>query len=82
MFFSRKKNQSFLSQFTDAIDFSQIRSDSDRDLLEGAKKNLEKGDKGGERQKMSQEQYLALRRKVGGTAKYWLKPAISESKQR
>ena len=67
-----KKKQSFLSQFTEAIDFAQVRSNEDRDLIDKAKlnKNLgKKGKKGQEKEKMSRQQYQALRRKVGGTAK-------------
>jgi len=68
-----EKKQGFLSQFTDAIDFSQVRSNDDMDLIDKAKSQLGgKRQKGKEREKMSKEQYQALRRKVGGTARdYW-----------
>lgn len=68
-----EKKQGFLSQFTDAIDFAQVRSNDDRDLIDGAKSKLgAKRQKGQPREKMSREQYQALRRKVGGTARdYW-----------
>ncbi|KAI8462934.1 MAG: hypothetical protein J3K34DRAFT_445794 [Monoraphidium minutum] len=50
-----------------AFDFSQTRSQKDADLLWEAKYG-ERGADG----KMSREQYAALRRKIGGTAKdYW-----------
>jgi hypothetical protein len=69
-FRKKEKKQGFLSQFTDAIDFAQVRSDGDRDLLDKAKSTLGgKRQKGQDRQKMSKEQYQALRRKVGGTAR-------------
>lgn len=58
--------KSFLSTFTDALDFSEARSKSDAWLLYEAKtKDL----KGG---KLSQEQTAALKRKIIGTKKdYW-----------
>lgn len=51
----RRKKQSFLSQFTEALDFAQTRSEDDRDLIDNAKLTL--GKKGGKKEKMSQEQY-------------------------
>jgi hypothetical protein len=55
------RKQSFL----EAFDFSAARSDDDAILIAKAR-GMRKG------QKMSPEQYQALRRKVGGTAKdYW-----------
>ena len=66
----RSKKQSGLSQFTDALDFAQTRSEGDRSLIDSAKLSLgQKPKQGEERQKMSKEQYQALRRKVGGTAR-------------
>lgn len=51
--------------FLEALDFAATRSESDAILIAKAR-GMRKGDK------MSREQYMALRRKVGGTAKdYW-----------
>lgn len=62
-----RKEESGLSQTLNAFDFSQVRSKKDRELLYEAKYG-ERGADG----KMTREQYAALRRKVGGTAKdYW-----------
>lgn len=69
----KPKKAGFLSQVTEAIDFAQVRSEGDRELLDKAKTSLGRNSKKGkEREKMSREQYQALRRKVGGTARdYW-----------
>lgn len=57
---SPRKKQGFLSQFTEAIDFAQVRSESDRDLLDRAKATV--GRKGGRKgEKMSREQYQCVR---------------------
>eukprot|EP00877_Chromochloris_zofingiensis_P009006 jgi/Chrzof1/4359/Cz14g10080.t1 len=58
---------SFISQTLNAVDFAQVRSKKDAELLYEAKYG-----KRGEDGKMSREQYSALRRKIGGTARdYW-----------
>jgi hypothetical protein len=62
-----KKKTSFLSQTISALDFAEVRSQSDAELLYEAKYG-ERGPDG----KMTPAQAAALRRKVGGTAKdYW-----------
>lgn len=49
-----------------ALDFSEVRSKRDADLLAGAKTTIARNGK------MSPEEYAALRRKIGGTARdYW-----------
>lgn len=58
---------SFLSQTISAFDFAETRSNADAELLYEAKYG-----KRGEDGKMTREQYQALRRKIGGTARdYW-----------
>lgn len=61
-----EKRRGPLGSIVGAFDFSEARSKSDAELLYDAKYGkLENG-------KMSKEQYQALRRKIGGTAKdYW-----------
>ncbi|KAK9825858.1 hypothetical protein WJX81_004932 [Elliptochloris bilobata] len=66
---SKRREQSLLSQFTDAIDFAEARSEKDADLIWAAK-----GKKRGE--KMTPEQYAALKRKVGGTASNYFKTFV------
>ena len=62
-----KSPSSFLSQTISALDFAETRSKRDAELLYEAKYG-ERGPDG----KMTREQYQALRRKIGGTAKdYW-----------
>ena len=56
-----------MSQTLNAFDFAATRSQKDADLLYAAKYGARGADG-----KMTPEQYAALRRKVGGTAKdYW-----------
>jgi len=58
---------SFLSQTISALDFAEVRSKKDAELLYEAKYGAR-----GEDGKMTKEQYAALRRKIGGTARdYW-----------
>lgn len=61
----RKENT--FSQTISALDFAAPRSKQDADLLYEAKYG-----KRGEDGKMTREQYQALRRKIGGTAKVGL----------
>ncbi|WIA20785.1 hypothetical protein OEZ86_004705 [Tetradesmus obliquus] len=59
--------ESFMSQTLNAFDFAAVRSKKDAELLYEAKYG-ERGPDG----KMTPEQYQALRRKIGGTARdYW-----------
>jgi len=53
--------QSLFGSITEALDFSQVRSEKDAELLYEAREKT----KGGGR--MTREQYGALRRKIGGT---------------
>ncbi|KAG6735168.1 uncharacterized protein LOC122292755 [Carya illinoinensis] len=65
-----KSNQSLLSNITEALDFSQVRSSEDAELLAEAREATKSGGK------MSREQYGALRRKIGGTYKDFFKSYI------
>lgn len=61
-----KKRQGLLGSVVGSFDFAEVRSKSDAELLYDAKYGTLQGGK------MTREQYQALRRKVGGTAKdYW-----------
>eukprot|EP00252_Welwitschia_mirabilis_P014545 TRINITY_DN3192_c0_g1_i1.p1 TRINITY_DN3192_c0_g1~~TRINITY_DN3192_c0_g1_i1.p1 ORF type:complete len:178 (+),score=37.68 TRINITY_DN3192_c0_g1_i1:111-644(+) len=62
-----EKKQSVLSSVTDALDFSQVRSEEDAFLLEEARTATKAGEK------MTRQQYAALRRKIGGTYKDFFK---------
>ncbi|GAX75821.1 hypothetical protein CEUSTIGMA_g3264.t1 [Chlamydomonas eustigma] len=70
-----KKKQSVISQTLNAIDFAAPRSQKDSELLYDAKygKRSEDG-------KMTREQYQALRRKIGGTAKDYFKEWVEEER--
>ncbi|RAL54938.1 unnamed protein product [Cuscuta campestris] len=67
---SMKKKESFFSNLIEALDFSQIRSDKDGELLEEAKEATQSGGR------MSRQQYGALRRKIGGTYKDFFKSYV------
>ncbi|GAA0149438.1 transporter [Lithospermum erythrorhizon] len=66
----KKKNQSLFSSVTEALDFSQVRSPQDAQLIEQAREATQSGEK------MSREQYGALRRKIGGTYKDFFKSYV------
>ncbi|KAJ0100953.1 hypothetical protein Patl1_06736 [Pistacia atlantica] len=66
----KKSKQSLFSSVTEALDFSQVRSQEDAQLLEDAREATKSGGK------MSKEQYGALRRKIGGTYKDFFKSYI------
>ncbi|KAJ8771059.1 hypothetical protein K2173_023384 [Erythroxylum novogranatense] len=63
---AKETRQSFL----EALDFSGVRSAKDAQLLEGARESTRSG------QRMTREQYGALRRKIGGTYKDFFKSYI------
>eukprot|EP00250_Pteridium_aquilinum_P008087 c17659_g1_i1 orf=485-1090(-) len=63
---SSQQNQSLL----EALDFSAVRSEEDAQLLEDARSATGMGEK------MTREQYAALRRKVGGTYRDFFKDSI------
>ncbi|KAH7654050.1 GATA-type transcription activator N-terminal protein [Dioscorea alata] len=65
-----KSKQSLFTNLTDALDFSQVRSSQDAQLLEEAREATKTGGK------MSREQYGALRRKIGGTYKDFFKSYV------
>lgn len=70
---AKKKGPGFLSQTISALDFVEAsRSKKDADLLYEAKYGQLKDGK------MTPEQYAALRRKVGGTAKGFFKEWVEE----
>ncbi|XP_039070820.1 uncharacterized protein LOC120217863 [Hibiscus syriacus] len=57
----KKSKQSLFSSVTEALDFSQVRSVKDAELLDEAREATRSGGR------MSREHYGALRRKIGGT---------------
>ncbi|XVF81937.1 hypothetical protein PTKIN_Ptkin16aG0002500 [Pterospermum kingtungense] len=65
-----KGKQSLFSSVTEALDFSQVRSVKDAELLEEARESTKSGGR------MSREQYGALRRKIGGTYKDFFKSYV------
>ncbi|KAL2620670.1 hypothetical protein R1flu_000875 [Riccia fluitans] len=65
-----KSKTSFFTSITDALDFSQTRSEKDAELLDDARTATKMGEK------MSREQYGALRRKIGGTYRDFFKDSI------
>ncbi|XP_027357560.1 uncharacterized protein LOC113866942 [Abrus precatorius] len=65
-----KRKQSLFSSVTEALDFSQVRSAEDAQLLEDARQTTRSGER------MSREQYGALRRKIGGTYKDFFKSYV------
>ncbi|KAG6551626.1 hypothetical protein Mapa_006705 [Marchantia paleacea] len=65
-----KSKTSLFTSITDALDFAQTRSEKDAELLEDARSATKSGEK------MSREQYGALRRKIGGTYKDFFKDSI------
>lgn len=64
------EKDSFFTSITNALDFSAIRSAKDAELLSEAKNTIK------DQKRMSAEQYGALKRKVGGTAKSYFKEFI------
>ncbi|KAJ4842260.1 hypothetical protein Tsubulata_025314 [Turnera subulata] len=66
----KKTQQSLFSSVTEALDFSQVRSAKDAELLEEARENTSSGGR------MTREQYGALRRKIGGTYKDFFKSYV------
>ncbi|KAL1337429.1 hypothetical protein HN51_032098 [Arachis hypogaea] len=67
---AKKSKQSLFSSVTEALDFSQVRSAEDAQLLEDARQATRSGER------MSREQYGALRRKIGGTYKDFFKSYV------
>ncbi|XP_047940449.1 uncharacterized protein LOC125187844 [Salvia hispanica] len=65
-----KRKQNLFESVTEALDFSQVRSARDAELLEQARQATKSGDQ------MSREQYGALRRKIGGTYKDFFKSYV------
>lgn len=65
-----KDKQSLFGMVTDALDFAQVRSEADAQLLDEAREATKSGEK------MNKEQYGALRRKIGGTYKDFFKSYI------
>ncbi|KAF7031380.1 hypothetical protein CFC21_042719 [Triticum aestivum] len=62
--------QSLFGNITEALDFSQVRSEKDAELLYEARDSIK--DEG----RMTREQYAALRRKIGGTYKDFFKSYV------
>ncbi|RZC28868.1 Potassium transporter 2, partial [Glycine soja] len=69
-----KKKQSLFNSVTKALDFSQVRSAEDAQLIEEAREATRSGER------MSREQYGALRRKIGGTYKDFFKSYVEGTK--
>ncbi|KAK4273777.1 hypothetical protein QN277_017108 [Acacia crassicarpa] len=66
----KPSKKSLFSSVTEALDFSQVRSAEDALLLEDARQATSSGER------MSREQYGALRRKIGGTYKDFFKSYV------
>ncbi|KAL5227346.1 hypothetical protein ABZP36_015611 [Zizania latifolia] len=62
--------QSLFGSITEALDFSQVRSEEDAELLYEAREATKDGGR------MTREQYGALRRKIGGTYKDFFKSYV------
>ncbi|CAH9075426.1 unnamed protein product [Cuscuta epithymum] len=67
---TKKETNKLFSNLIEALDFSQVRSEKDGELLEEAKEATQSGGR------MSKEQYGALRRKIGGTYKDFFKSYV------
>lgn len=65
-----EEKKSLFTSLTDALDFAAVRSDKDAALLQEARQATKLGEK------MSREQYGALRRKIGGTYKDFFKDSV------
>ncbi|XP_028782268.1 uncharacterized protein LOC114738392 [Neltuma alba] len=66
----KSNKKSLFSSVTEALDFSQVRSAEDAQLLEDAREATKSGER------MTREQYGALRRKIGGTYKDFFKSYV------
>ncbi|CAM0883045.1 unnamed protein product [Alopecurus aequalis] len=66
----KRPKQSLFGNITEALDFSQVRSEKDAELLYEARDSIK--DEG----RMTREQYAALRRKIGGTYKDFFKSYV------
>ncbi|KAF5186539.1 Potassium transporter [Thalictrum thalictroides] len=66
----KKKLQSVFSSVTEALDFSQVRSSEDAQLIDEARETTSSGGR------MNRKQYGALRRKIGGTYKDFFKSYV------
>ncbi|KAL4574972.1 hypothetical protein LXL04_021812 [Taraxacum kok-saghyz] len=64
------RKQNLFESVTEALDFSQVRSAEDAQLIEDARYATKSGEK------MNREQYGALRRKIGGTYKDFFKSYV------
>ncbi|GMH27066.1 hypothetical protein Nepgr_028909 [Nepenthes gracilis] len=58
---SKKNKKSLFSSVAEALDFAQVRSAEDAQLLDDAAQSIKSGGR------MTRQQYGALRRKIGGT---------------
>ncbi|XP_077239150.1 potassium transporter [Tasmannia lanceolata] len=67
---AKENKQSLFGSVMDALDFSQVRSAQDADLLDEAREATQSGGK------MTRDQYGALRRKIGGTYKDFFKSYV------
>ncbi|KAL8050073.1 hypothetical protein ABFX02_06G059100 [Erythranthe guttata] len=66
----KRRKQNIFESVTEALDFSQVRSEKDADLIDEAREATRSGER------MSKEQYAALRRKIGGTYKDFFKSYV------
>ncbi|XP_076946100.1 uncharacterized protein LOC143617419 [Bidens hawaiensis] len=67
---TKKRKQNLFESVTEALDFAQVRSAEDAQLIEDARSATQSGER------MSREQYGALRRKIGGTYKDFFKSYV------
>nr|XP_043606300.1 uncharacterized protein LOC122578407 [Erigeron canadensis] len=66
----KPRKQNLFESVTEALDFAQVRSAEDAQLIEDARSATKSGEK------MNREQYGALRRKIGGTYKDFFKSYV------
>ena len=66
----KTRKQNLFESVTEALDFAQVRSPEDAQLIEDARSATKSGER------MSREQYGALRRKIGGTYKDFFKSYV------
>ncbi|TVU36644.1 hypothetical protein EJB05_18586 [Eragrostis curvula] len=66
----KENKQSLFGSITEALDFSQVRSEKDAELLYEAREFTKDGGR------MTREQYGALRRKIGGTYQDFFKSYV------
>ncbi|KAM7499439.1 hypothetical protein LguiA_023853 [Lonicera macranthoides] len=66
----KRRKQNLFESVTEALDFAQVRSAEDAQLIDKARDATQSGER------MTREQYGALRRKIGGTYKDFFKSYV------